>query len=89
MPLIERRKKQRSPVKGEVRLVLAEPPAIEVHGRLIDAGDEAFRAAHHYTALRAGQEVRFHHSTTEGIARVIWNRILGTDVESGFLVLKG
>jgi hypothetical protein len=37
--------------------------------------------------LTAGKHLRFRHSGRQGIARVIWNRILEGGVESGFLVL--
>ena len=86
-PLAERRKKERKPARGEVRFLLGKPAEVEVRGRLIDASDGAFRAAHQYTALCAGQEVSFRHPTARGTARVIWNRILNGEVETGFLIL--
>lgn len=85
--LAERRKKERKPAEGEVRFFLDKPAAIEVRGRLVDVSGEAFRVAHRYTALCAGQKVRFRHPTARGTARVIWNRILNGEVETGFLIL--
>lgn len=86
----DRRKVERRPVRGEVRLFVEGPPLAEVRGRLADASGNSFRAIHHYPALEAGQEVRFILSGRSGIARVIWNRIVGKgkDVETGFFVLS-
>ncbi|HEY3444628.1 MAG TPA: hypothetical protein VGK29_28010 [Paludibaculum sp.] len=38
--------------------------------------------------LLTGQDVEFEHSAARGRARVMWTRILGSNVESGFLILS-
>ena len=59
-----------------------------VEFKLADTSPSGFCACHHYGALRAGQRVRFHHEQAEGVAMVIWNRVLGHDVQSGFLIVS-
>jgi hypothetical protein len=56
--------------------------------KLVDISPSGFCACHHYGALRAGQRVRFHHEQAEGVAMVIWNRVLGHDVQSGLLIVS-
>jgi hypothetical protein len=56
---------------------------------LMDVSPSGFRACHHYTALSAGQRVRFHAGQAEGIAVVVWNLVKGAEVESGFLIVSG
>jgi hypothetical protein len=59
-----------------------------VEFKLADISPSGFCACHHYGALRAGQRVRFHHEQAEGVAMVIWNRVLGDDVKSGLLIVS-
>jgi hypothetical protein len=84
---VERRKAERRPGRGRVRFFVEGPPPAEVKGRLVDVSESSFRAAHGYRALQAGQEVRYLHSKRVGLARVIWNRIVGKNVETGFFIL--
>ncbi len=86
--LLERRTKARQAAGGEVVFFFADPDAVEVHGTLLDVSLDGFRAAHPNTALRAGQEVAFRHPLARGSAQVIWNRVLGDRVETGFRVLE-
>ena len=44
--------------------------------------------SHSYTPLAAGQTVAFRHHESSGQARVVWNRILGDRVETGFVVVN-
>ncbi len=83
----ERRRRERRPARGEVLLVVDSPALVEIRGSLLDVSLAGFRASHRYTALCAGQEVCFCHSLGQGWARVIWNRVLGDRVESGFLIV--
>lgn len=57
--------------------------------QLMDTSPSGFRGCHRYGALSAGQRVRFHHDRAEGVAVVIWNRVTGARVESGFLIVSG
>ena len=54
---------------------------------LIDVSQHGFRASHSHVRLATGQEVWFECSGEQGRARVIWTRIMGTEVQSGFLIL--
>jgi hypothetical protein len=82
-----RRKEPRHPAKGKVRLVPHGMALIE--GRLVDVAASGFRARHSCQALTSGQEVSFARRGARGRARVMWTRIAGGTVESGFLVLPG
>ena len=84
---LEKRKERRRPAQSEARLLLEGPPAQEVRGRLMDLSNSGFRLAHHCATLCPGDEVRFHHQTRQGSARVIWTRILTGGIESGFYIL--
>ena len=53
----------------------------------MDLSDSGFRMAHECQSLEAGQIVDFSHGEAAGTARVIWNRITSSRVETGFLVL--
>jgi hypothetical protein len=83
----ERRKESRDSADAEVTLVIDDPVPSEVHGRLIDASRSGFRASHAYFRFEPGQAVRFRFPASQGLARVIWNRILEDRVETGFLLL--
>ncbi len=83
----ERRSEERFDCQGEVRLSLDEPVHQEFTGTLMDYSRSGFRAMHGCSELRAGQLVQFCHPVSSGTARVMWNRVLADQVESGFLVV--
>lgn len=83
----EQRREERRPGQGAVRVRVSDPEPREFEGRLVDVSDGGFRMAHSCTNLAAGQLVEFRHVEARGAARVVWNRILGEVVESGFVVL--
>ncbi len=85
---LDRRLGERVSAGGAVILALENPEPLEIRGHLKDVSREGFRAIHHYAALCTGQQVQFQHASASGLAEVIWNRILGDRVESGFLVLE-
>jgi hypothetical protein len=85
--LAEQRTEVRSPAQGDVWFALEAPESRQFRGSLVDYSSRGFRAAHPQTSLCAGQSVRFRHSFGEGLAVVMWNRILERHVESGFLIL--
>jgi hypothetical protein len=60
----------------------------EVRGKLLDHSAGGFRAQHGCTQLTCGQIVEFRLMAISGVARVVWTRILGDRVESGFLILR-
>lgn len=84
---IERRREPRYAATGEVRLYFADPLPLEVLGRMLDISNSGFRAAHGFPGFQTGQSLHFRHDTAQGIARVMWNRILPEHVETGFLIL--
>jgi|ERR1017187_4679153 hypothetical protein len=84
----ERRSEERFDSEGEVALSLEEPVHQEFTGTLMDYSKSGFRATHCCADLRAGQVVHFRHPVSSGMARVMWNRVLADQVESGFLVVS-
>jgi hypothetical protein len=83
----EKRRETRRPAGGGLTLTFNDDPGSPIEGALVDISLHGFRAAHHHTGLVTGQEVHYSHSGGRGRARVMWTRILGSSVESGFLVL--
>jgi hypothetical protein len=84
---VEQRREVRFPASGEVQLWLDDESQREIAGHLVDVSASGFRASHRFASLSSGQVVRFRHLTAGGKARVIWNRIVGQKVETGFLIL--
>ena len=82
-----RRSEERFNIEGELLLSFDDPAHREVRAQLMDYSKSGFRAVHEYSALSTGQVVRFQRLVAWGDARVVWNRILGARVETGFLVL--
>lgn len=84
----DHRGEQREPVEGAISLMLAGIGASEVRGRLVDHSANGFRMEHSFAGLSCGQMVqcRFDDSSPK-TARVVWTRIHGERVESGFFVL--
>lgn len=84
----ERRESARLPAKGDVYLYLDSSEFSPHPAQLLDTSRNGFRAAHRLPVLLPGQEVRFRHELAAGMARVMWTRINGGHVESGFLVVE-
>jgi len=84
----EKRRETRREADGAAHVRFADPYLCEIEGRLIDISDSGFRMSHACVSLAAGQVVEFSHSEAAGQARVMWNRVIGGRVESGFLVVK-
>ena len=82
----EQRHESRRPGKGNVVVRWSSPRAQQVEGTLVDVSDHGFRMAHACSALTAGQFVEFAHFEAKGRARVVWTRITGSSVESGFVL---
>jgi hypothetical protein len=82
----EKRREVRRPAAGTVCVSCSNPQPLEIQGRLIDVSPSGFRMAHDCTSLAAGQVVEFTHPEATGRARVMWNRILADQVETGFFV---
>jgi hypothetical protein len=88
----ELRREPRRAAAGEVRFSFREPGSKaaprRVQGRLIDRSSGGFRAQHDCPELSTGQVVQFQLADVpKGKARVVWTRILGEGVETGFLIV--
>jgi len=83
----EKRREARREASGAVHIRWSEPKPIEIEGQLMDVSLGGFRMSHDFVSLEAGQIVNFSHVEAKGRARVIWNRIVGNRVETGFLIL--
>jgi hypothetical protein len=81
---MERRAELRIPIAGPVRLLPEGPLGKMVEGSVVDISAGGFRATHNCSGLSTGQIVSFQHLLARGRARVIWTRISGEQVESGF-----
>jgi len=84
---LERRKEPRTPARGQIRLRTEDSLATAVTAALLDVSSSGFRARHDCHELATGATVSFVHGHTAGRARIMWTRILGNTVESGFLIL--
>lgn len=83
----EKRREARAPGRGSVRVNWENAKQYEVEGRLRDYSPSGFRMRHHSPDLTAGQLVQYVHFSAKGRARVVWTRITGEEVETGFLVV--
>lgn len=87
----EQRREPRRAAAGEVRFQLGAGMSNsgegEVRAKLLDRSARGFRAQHGCSQLTCGQVVEFRLMAAKGMARVVWTRILGDTVESGFLIL--
>ena len=88
---VEQRREPRRAAEGEVRFQfgagMAKSDGGEVLGKVLDRSAGGFRAQHDCSWLTCGQIVEFRLMSSRGLARVVWTRILGDRVESGFLIL--
>lgn len=82
----ENRKEPRRAANGTVRVWIEGPGRTEIQGQLMDVSASGFRMSHDFAALESGQVVEFSHFENTGRARVVWNRISGQHVETGFLL---
>src|SRR5216110_160500 len=87
----ERRRNPRREVQGVIllKILKSDLRSAPIRASLIDLSASGFRASHTSKEICAGQEVAFCHDEEKGTARVVWTRILGQSVESGFLVCQG
>ena len=84
---MERRAEPRVEASGHVRLRITDYLGANLEGVLLDTSAQGFRASHNCPTLAAGQTVLFEHSRAKGRARVVWTRIDGEQVQSGFYVM--
>ncbi|OLB28725.1 MAG: hypothetical protein AUH13_18555 [Acidobacteria bacterium 13_2_20CM_58_27] len=86
----ERRRNPRREVQGVILLDILKSDlrSSPIRASLIDLSASGFRASHASKELCSDQEVTFFHDEGEGRARVVWTRIVGQSVESGFLICQ-
>ena len=87
MSAADRRSEKRYKGQGALKLSFDDPSPQQITGQLMDYSKSGFRAVHAYAALHTGQVVEFQHAVADGKARVMWNRIAGDRVETGFFVI--
>ena len=83
----DRRAEERQAASGEVQLCRTNLPGMPFSGRLIDTAQSGFRARHDRFALESGELVAFEFAGRRGVARAMWKRIVGREVETGFRIL--
>lgn len=86
----ERRRNPRREARGVIvlKILRSDLCAAPIRAFLKDLSASGFRASHTSKELCSGQEVAFCHDAAEGLARVVWTRIVGQKVESGFLIFR-
>ena len=90
---VEQRREPRQSGAGEVRFLIAVSGAntglTEIHGQVLDRSASGFRAEHGFAGLTCGQIVEFRiNGSAKRQARVVWTRIMGARVETGFFILR-
>ena len=90
---VEQRREPRQSEGGDVRFVVpggdADTGQTEVRGQLLDRSAGGFRAEHGFPGLTCGQVVEFSlKGSPKRQARVVWTRIMGPRVETGFFILR-
>ncbi len=84
----ERRCEIRHRVDAEIRLWPESLDFTAIQGRVLDVANSGFRAQHDCQALGPGQFTRFEYQGVAGRACVVWNRISGGRVETGFRIVR-
>jgi hypothetical protein len=85
-PGTNRRRESRSAAYGAVQILIDSPLPSRITATLLDVSVNGFRARHHCADLQRGDRVRFDHGSGAGSAVVIWTRVSGVVIESGFLL---
>ena len=84
----DRRGEPREDAHGVVRLFTVTDERLVFQGEMRDLSVSGFRLQHAYQRVSSGDEYRFESPFSSGLARVMWNRIIDTSVETGFLILS-
>ena len=80
------RSERREAAEGEVIFHLAGTTGQQFRARLLDVSPHGFRAEHAIPTLSVGTELSFEHPGRSGKAVIVWNRIVGAGVQTGFFV---
>ncbi|HUO28631.1 MAG TPA: PilZ domain-containing protein [Bryobacteraceae bacterium] len=84
----EKRREPRCAASGNVRLRFEGDGPGEVHAELLDVSASGFRTKHQRGLLPLGAIAAFHHPEAAGRARVVWNWMQDSHVESGFVIVS-
>jgi len=84
----DRRREPRLEADGVVRLFTVQAERLVFEGEMRDVSSSGFRLEHDNQRIRSGEEYRFESPHSSGLARVMWNRILDTAVETGFFIVS-
>ncbi len=82
----ERRREKREATSGQVTVTF-EDGNVTVSGLLLDISPGGFRIKHNYQEISLNQVARVQYGDGDRRARVAWNRRLGSDIESGFMII--
>jgi hypothetical protein len=85
---VDRRTEVRQPFQGEVRLRQAGAAGGAFMGRLVDLSPHGFRTRHACLTLGSGDRVDFEFQGRSGAARAMWTRIVDSEAETGFNILR-
>jgi hypothetical protein len=87
-PVREKRREPRRKTSLDARVRPAEDPdGPWLQVRLVDVSESGFRVSHLHTGFVSGQLLEFRHPYASGRARVVWNRMVDSNVETGCVVL--
>src|SRR5712691_8897081 len=83
----ERRTEPRRKAEGLVFLTArtSGTPALVISAFLMNLSESGFCASYTSKELSPGREVAFCHDGGLGVAKVVWTRVLGQEVQSGFV----
>ncbi|MCX6627052.1 MAG: PilZ domain-containing protein [Candidatus Solibacter sp.] len=84
----DRRTEPRQPVQGDIRLRRTGVIAAPFMGRLMDLSPGGFRTRHSCLTLASGDRVEFEFHGRSGAARAMWTRIVDSEAETGFNILR-
>jgi len=84
---VSRRTELREDACGDVWVIFPDT-GVEFPGRLLDRSPQGFRMLHDCHTLGRSQTIEFRHPWAAGKARVMWTRLSGGRVETGFYVLE-
>ena len=85
---IERRGETRHPADATLQLRQAGVLAGTFIGHVLDTSATGFRLRHGRLGLTSGQVVEFELEGKSAQARAMWTRIVGSEAETGFHILK-
>lgn len=67
--------------------MIFEDPPMTISGTLLDKSPGGFRIQHNFQEIALNQVARIQTVAGEKRARVVWNRRLGPEIQSGFIVM--